>query len=278
MALEACTKGKTADELRMWFIQDAESKENDKEKFYRDYGKLITLYEDSIEQMKENEGSPEIQEKLEKNLVKLKEDQASARPLYEEVLGKQMFDTEMLRRYISNFPDSPRLAEVEFRLGENYRILKKNSEAVDIYLEILNKAEGSEWRDRSKQSLLQMTASLNELSSCYKISQRSDKDPELQKASSERMKVIAPAFGSLQNGYEFRRNFPTSEYEKPVRAQMTKLATDTLQQAKLYQAVGEYQKALDHYNQILRYCSDLPVADQVKDSIVDFQELEAVKG
>ncbi|MCI0617241.1 hypothetical protein L0244_30055, partial [bacterium] len=54
-----------------------------------------------------------------------------------------------------------------------------------------------------------------------------------------------------------------------------KLASETLHQAKLYQAVGEYQKALDHYNQILRYCSDLPVADQVKETMIDFQELQS---
>lgn len=277
MALHSAVKGKTADELRWWFIRDAETKENDKEKFYRDYGKLIKLYDESIQQMKENDGSKELLDKLEKNLAKIKQEKDSSRPLYEEVLGKQMFDTEMLRRYISNFPDSPRLSEVRFRLAENYRILKKNAEAVDLYLEILRSDETSSWRNQSRQSLLQMTATLDELSSCYKISQRSE-DTELKKAFVQRMKVIAAGFNSLQNGYEFRRNYPTSEYEKPVRAQMTKLATDTLQQAKLYQAVGEYQKALDHYNQILRYCSDLPVADQVKDSIVDFQELEAVKG
>ena len=59
---------------------------------------------------------------------------------------------------------------------------------------------------------------------------------------------------------------------------MTKLASETLHKAKLYQAVGEYQKALDHYNEILRYCSDLPIADQVKDKIIDFQELPSIKG
>jgi len=276
IALASAPKGHTADELRWWFIRDTETKENDKENFYRDYGKLIKLYDESIRQMKENGTSGNLLDKLEKNLATVQAEKDSARPLYEEVLGNQMFDTEMLRRYISNFPDSPRLSEVRYRLAENYRVLKKYAEAVDLYLEVLKSNQISSWKNQSKQSLLQMETSLDELSACYKISQHSG-DPELAAAFEKRMKVIAADFNSLQNGYEFRRNYPTSEYEKPVRAQMTKLATDTLQQAKLYQAVGEYQKALDHYNKILRFCSDLPVADQVKDSIVDFQQLESVK-
>jgi predicted Zn-dependent protease len=277
IALNAWPKGKSADELRWWFIREAENTENSKkEAFFRDYGRLIKLYQESLKQMKENNSSPDLVDKLQQNLTKIQQDKESVRPLYEEVLGRQMFDTDMLRRYISNFPDSPRLSEVRYRLAENYRILKKNSEAVDLYLAVVQPAADSIWKEKSKESLMQMTSSLQELSSCYKIMQQAS-DPKLKQASEERMKTITAKFDSLQNGYEFRRNYPTSTYEKPVRAQMTKLAGETLNQAKLYQAVGEYQKALDHYNEILRYCSDLPVADQVKDSIVDFQELEAVK-
>jgi outer membrane protein assembly factor BamD (BamD/ComL family) len=122
-----------------------------------------------------------------------------------------------------------------------------------------------------------MLPSLEDLSSCYKIALES-KDPDLEKPAQNRMKTLAESFPSLQNGYEFRRNYPTSSYEKPVLVRMNKLASQTLHQGKLYQAIGEYQKALDQYNQILRYCSDMPVADEVKETIVDFQELQSNKG
>jgi tetratricopeptide (TPR) repeat protein len=213
---------------------------------------------------------------LENNLQFLRKDLQDAAPLYEEVLYKEMFDTEMLQRYLSNYPESPRIAEAKYRLAENYRILKKNSDSVQLYLEIISDPKANGWKEQSRQSLLHMIPSLDDLSACYKIAQES-KDQTLQLASDERMKELAASFTKLENGYEFRRKYPTSAFEKPVREQMTKLAADTLHQAKLYQAVGEYQKALDHYNQILRFCSDLPVADQVKDTVIDFQEVQSLK-
>jgi Zn-dependent protease with chaperone function len=298
MALNAYGKGKTADELRWAFIHDAEMKESDKESFNRDYGKLVRMYEENIREMqvptqawiqlqvpgttenikstpdKNYDDSDVLLKKLEANLDKIKKDLADAKPLYEEVLKKEMFDTEMLRRYLSNYPDSPRTAEVKYRLAENYRILKKNSDAVGLYVEILNDKNGGEWAQQSHDSLLQMIPSLDDLSACYKIAEKT-KDSDLKLASNTRMKSLSGTFTMLENGYEFRRQYPASEFEKPVRDHLVELASETLHQAKLYQAVGEYQKALDHYNQILRYCSDLPVADQVKETMIDFQELQS---
>jgi predicted Zn-dependent protease len=297
MALNAYGKGKTADELRWSFIRDAEKKESDKESFNRDYGKLVRMYEENIREMqtpvqtgiqlqvpgsenisstqdKTYDDSAELRKKLEANLDKLKKDLAEAKPLYEEVLKKEMFDTDMLKRYLSNYPDSPRIAEVKYRLAENYRILKKNSDAVRLYLEVLADKNGSEWAQQSHDSLLQMTPSLDDLSACYEIAEKT-KDSDLKIASKNRMKSLSGTYSKLENGYEFRRKYPSSEFERPVRDHLVQLASDTLHQAKLYQAVGEYQKALDHYNQILRYCSDLPVADQVKETMIDFQELQS---
>ncbi|MCI0614979.1 M48 family metallopeptidase, partial [bacterium] len=276
MALNAYGKGKSADELRWWFIHDAEMKESDKEPFNRNYGKLVRMYEENIREMQiptqawiqlqvpgptENikstpdgnyDDSAELRKKLENNLDKIKKDLADTKPLYEEVLKKETFDTEMLRRYLSNYPDSPRTSEVKYRLAENYRILKKNSDAVGLYLEVLNDKNVGEWAQLSHDSLLQMIPSLDDLSACFKIAEKT-KDSDLKLASNTRMKSLSGTFTKLENGYEFRRQYPTSEFEKPVRDQLIKLASETLHQAKLYQAVGEYQKALDHYNQILRY-------------------------
>lgn len=298
MALDAYGKGKTADELRWWFIRDAEMKESAKESFNRDYGKLVRMYEENIREMqiptqawiqlqvpgaaenikstpdKNNDDSAELRKKLETNLDKVKKDLGDVKPLYEEVLKKEMFDTDMLKRYISNYPESPRIPEVKYRLAENYRILKKNSDAVRLYLEVMNDKDGGEWAQQSHGSLLQMVPALDDLSACYEVAEKT-KDPDLKLASNTRMKSLVGTYTKLENGYEFRRKYPASEFEKPVRDHLVKLASETLHQAKLYQAVGEYQKALDHYNQILRYCSDLPVADQVKETMIDFEAVQS---
>ncbi len=292
MALNAFPNGETANTLRLEIIKDKESEETKKEPFYRDYGKLTALYENNIVEMqgdsvqKDASGttvivlahpSPELLPQLEKRLGELKTEAENVKPQYEKMLASENFDTDMLRRFISNFPDHAQLQEAQYRLAENCRVLNKKPEAVDLYLSILNSGTDSVWKEKSKLSLLQTLPALEDLSSCYKVVMQS-KDPQLVAASEARMKSLSEHFSSLEVGYEFRRSYHSSVYEKPVRDQMTKLASETLRKAKLYQAVGEYQKALDHYNEILRYCSDLPIADQVRGTIIDFQELPSVKG
>jgi predicted Zn-dependent protease len=291
-ALDAYPVGETAGELRSEIIAEKESEETKKDPFFRDYGKLKTMYEENLQALKQDSISTDpsgttviaishppsdLVAQLEKKLDDLKKQTEEVKPQYEKVLTTENFDTDTLRRFISNFPDSPQLTEVQYRLAENYRVLNKKKEAVDLYLTVLKSEGDSPWKEKSKASLLQTVPTLEDLSACYKVSIQT-KDPQLIAASEARMKSLSETFSSLQIGYEFRRSYHSSPYEKSVRDHMTKLADDTLHKAKLYQAVGEYQKALDHYNEILRYCSDLPIADQVKDSIIDFQQLSAVKG
>jgi len=298
MALDAYPYGGQARELRQWFIHEAETEENKKEPFFRDYGKLVQLYERNIAQVKkEAEGTAtlEIQvgqktvsetkkdpeaaaflDKLQKSLEDIQKQQESVKPLYDSVFAQQTFDTDMLRRYLSNFPNDPRIPEIQFRLAESYRILKKYNDAVDLYLKNLSAPADSEWKTKSKESLLAALPNLDDLATCYKISQQT-KDVDLINASDARTKTLAESFNDLKVGYEFRRNYPRSPYDKVVLAQMNKLASDTMHQAKLYQAIGEYQKALDGYNKILRYCADLPIADEVKSTIVDFQAAQSNK-
>lgn len=280
MALHAYPRGETAQELRSWFINNAESEENKKEPFFRDYGRLVHLYETTIAETKKDDPSESATlfvQKLEKDLAGVQKARENAKPLYEEVLAKQMFDTEMLRRYLNNFPESPSCNEIRFRLAENFRILKKNTEAVDLYLQILAADGESEWKDKTKKSLHHLVPGLDNLIACYRIGEQKN-DTELSALAIDRMKQLSASFTSLQDGYEFRRKYPGNSYEEPVLSQMTKLAEDVLHQAKLYQAIGEYQKALDNYNKILRYCADLPIADQVKDSMVDFEALNSSQG
>lgn len=295
MALRAVPTGRTAEELRWWFIHKAEAEDSKKEPFYRDYGKLIKLYKDNISEVESNSvtgafvrdlqypenknadsGSADFVKKLQLGLQKAEKDMEAVLPTYDEVLAKGTYDTEMLKRYLSNYPDSPRTAEIQFHLAENYRILQKYPESTDLYLAVLNSKEDSEWKTKAMTSLMHMVTNLADLTACYKIAVQTG-SPELAAAAQLRMKALAGSFDTMKNGYEFRRSYPGSTFEQPVLDRLNRLATDAVHQGKLYQAIGEYQKALDQYNQVLRYCSDLPIADQVKDTVIDFQELTSNK-
>ncbi len=272
MALAALPKGKTGQELRSWFIQEAETQENKQEMFFRDYGKLTKLYETSITEIRQDDPEAPLIKKLQESLEKAKKEKEEILPLYDGVIAKRSFDTQTLERFISNFPDNPRLPEVQFLLAENYRILNKNPDAVELHLKLLEK--DTELSGKSRERLLQLIPRLEDLSACYRLATLT-KDPAIQAPASERMKALVSSFKSLQNGHDFRRAYPGNSFDKPVLDQMNQLARNALNQGKLYQAVGEYQKALDQYSMILRYGPDLPVADQVRDTLIDFQELNS---
>jgi len=274
MALNALPHGKKAQDLRMWFVHDAETKELQKEKFFRDYGKLAQSYETNIKEIEEDDPQSPLLKKLKEDEDKFKKESVDVLPLYEQVFAKQSYDTQMLERFLSNFPDNARVPEVEFQLAENYRLLNKTQQAVDLHLKILTGSD-SPWKEKARERLLQLIPRMEDLSATYRLAQT--KDNAISKPAIERMKELTANFKTLQNGYEFRRSFPGTEFDKPVIDQMTELAQNALHQGKMYQAVGDYQKALDQYSMILRYGSDLPVADQVRDTIVDIEELSSVK-
>ena len=275
MALQAQPVGLKAQELRMWFIEQAELKEAKKEQFFRDYGKLIELYDTSITEIEKESSSSELVAKLKQNLDKIKKEKETVLPLYEQVLAQKSFDTQMLERFLSNFPGHPQVQQVQFQLAENYRLLNKHPEAVALHLKLLQ--TDTEWKDRSEAQLDHLIPRLEDLTAAYKLATQ-DYDAAIAQAASERLKSVANSFKNLQNGYEFRRSYPATDYDKAVVVRMNQLAEEALRQGKLYQAVGEYQKALDQYGLILRYGSDLPIAEQVRDTIVDFQELSSVRG
>jgi len=274
MALNALPHGKKAQDLRAWFVHDAESKEMHKEKFFRDYGKLGEVYTSNINEIQTDDPQSHLLSKLKGDLEKMNKERDGMLSLYEQVLAKQSYDTQMLERFLSNFPNSSRVPEVEFQLAENYRLLNKTQQAVELHLKIL--AGESSWKEKARERLLQLIPRLEDLSATYKLAAQTQ-EAGISKPAMERMRELASTFKTLQNGYEFRRGYPGTDFDKPVIEQMNQLAENALHQGKLYQAVGEYQKALDQYSMILRYGSDLPVADQVRDTIVDIQELSSVK-
>ena len=272
MALRALPKGKAAQDLRVWFVQQAESVEMKKEPFFRDYGKLIQVYETNTDEIEKDDPNAPVLVKLKESLEKIKQDKDTVLPLYEQVLAKQSFDTQMLERFLSNFPQNLRVEEIQFQLAENYRLLNKHSQAVELHLKLLEKE--SPWKSKSQNTLQHLIPRLEDLAASYKLSTQKQ-DVVIAKTASDRMRIISTTFKTLQNGFEFRRNFPATEFDKPVVQRMNQIAEDVLKQGKLYQAVGEYQKALDQYGMILRYGSDLPVADQVRDTLIQFQELNS---
>jgi predicted Zn-dependent protease len=275
MALQAMPRGKTAQQLRAWFVDQAEKKEMSKEKFFRDYGKLIDVYETNIAAIQEDDPNASLLKTLRENLEKIELDKEPVLHLYEEVLAKKSYDTQMLERFLSNFPDHSRVPEVQFLLAENYRILNKHAQAVELHLKLLQK--DSKWKESSRERLQQMIPAVDDLASVYQLSTQTQ-DKQIAKAAADRMNAVTESFESLQNGFEFRRNYPSTPHDARVVARMNELAEKALKQGKLYQAVGEYQKALDQYAMILRYGSDLPIADQVRDTLVQFQELNSASG
>jgi len=274
MALNALPHGNKAQDLRAWFVHDAESKETQKEKFFRDYGKLGEVYANNINEIQADDPQSPLLPKLRQDQEALTKERAEVLPLYEQVLGKKSYDTQMLERFLSNFPENSLVPEVEFQLAENYRLLNKTQQAIELHLKIL--ASDSAWKEKARERLLQLIPRLDDLKATYKLVVQK-KETGISKPATERMKELASTFKTLQNGYEFRRSYPSTDFDKPVVDHMNQLAQTALHQGKLYQAVGEYQKALDQYSLILRYGSDLPVADQVRDTIVDIQELSSVK-
>ncbi len=123
---------------------------------------------------------------------------------------------------------------------------------------------------------MQMVSNLGDLTACFKIASQT-LNPELADAAQKRMKTLVGSFATMQNGYEFRRSFPGSTFEKPVVDRLTNLASDAVRQGKLYQAIGNTRRPWTSTTSaqiLLRHADRRPGQGQ---TVVDFEELTSNK-
>ncbi len=221
-----------------------------KSPFLRNYGKIIEEYASVLETIEEQEESAEELDKLQKQMTQLKNEKAVLLDGYIKSIEEGALDTEILERFLDNFPESEHRYEVYYKLGESYRLKEQNSEAAEMFLKCPHKEKENPWRQKSLERLSMMAPKLTDPSVCRLIMEEAE-DEDLRSLVDEKLPELVKSFDSMEEGKDYMQKWPDDEFIPDVKARLNELGTAAYRLGRQLEAVGRHQKAVGEYNRII---------------------------
>jgi tetratricopeptide (TPR) repeat protein len=211
----------------------------------RDFGRLLKLWSDEIEEVRAVSPDSAYLGKLAAEQATLKRESDEVYPKAIETFRGGVYETAFLETFVSNYPSAPEFAEVSLALGDAYSRLGRSTEAVESYLKAWHTA-AQELADQAE-------------------------DAELRGLAGSRLESAVGVFTDLASGAAYLRRFPANAHADRVSHRLDSLADNLYGEMVLYQSVGDHAKALDRIQQILNHAPGSPAARRLRDkaTVVD---------
>ncbi|MCH9650116.1 MAG: M48 family metalloprotease [Deltaproteobacteria bacterium] len=262
-ALSVWPQGPLAEGLRKEYLHSLREAESAKSALARDYGEVITAYEEHLATVATLTPDSPFLIETGKEVDEMQKQAREIYPMAVEVLEGGIFETAFLETFLSNFPDSPELAAASLALGNAYSRRRQPTEAVEQFLRVWQKAPASPEAKKARAGLRNLADFLEELSALQRLASM-DQDPELQRLAQKRLEETAATYKELDNGADYLRRFPNGDQAAAVTERLNSLAHKLYTEILVYQGVGDHAKALERMNQILTHAPLSPAADELR--------------
>ncbi|MDY7094604.1 MAG: M48 family metalloprotease [Acidobacteriota bacterium] len=263
-ALDAWPSGTLAEEIRLEQLDHLRQEELGQDELKRDYGKVIAAYEEQIATVARLTPRSTFLGTASEELDQLRKEVKTLYPKAQEVLAGDVYQTQFLETFLSNYPDSPEVPQVALALGNAYSRLRQSTPAVEHYLLAWREDPEGEEGNKARNGLRNLAPFLEELSALQQLADM-DQDPELQQIARQRLEQMVPRYEDLANGADYLKRFPNGEHSEAVLERLNVLADKALTEVIVYQGVGDHAKALDRINRIFTYAPLSPAAEQLRD-------------
>jgi Zn-dependent protease with chaperone function/TolA-binding protein len=262
-ALLAWPQGGAADRLRLEELHALRDRERAEPALSQDYGRLIEVYGEHLEEVQELTPESPLVETLEAEIAGFASKRDELYPRAVEVFDAGVYETGFLATFLSNYPEAPQAPAVAFALGEHYSRLGRQSDAVGQYLRSWQEAPESPAGHRALAGLRRLAPTLLQLGALQQLAAQED-DPALAETARERLAKLASSYDDLANGAEYLRSYPDGPFAEPVNSRLNDLAHKLYAELVLYQAVGDHVKALERIQKILDHAPLSPAAEQLR--------------
>ncbi len=266
-ALTAWPKGPRAEQLRLTALHRQRDAELEREELSRDYGKLVRAYQVQIEEVRSLTPDSAFLASLESEMHELRDGSDQVLPKALEVWREGIFQTPFLETFLSNHPTAAVAPEIALALGDAYSRLGRQADGVDQYLRAAEAGPESAAGKRALAGLRNLAPYLDRPAALQRLSDEIE-DPELRKASRERLDKVAGSYDDLADGAEYLRRFPAGDHADPVRERLEALAQNLYGEVVLYQGLGDHVTALDRIQQILTHAPLSKAAEALRERAV----------
>ncbi|MBN2384970.1 M48 family metalloprotease [bacterium] len=235
----------------------------------RDYGQLLKMYDRALKLIEKHHRESPQRETILKERADLDQERTESLPRFLGILDREEIQMPLLKTFLSNYPDHPRVPEVQVRLAENYRLSDEIKEAAILLLKVKSLETDSEWKNKADEQLQLLFPLIKDPSLCCELIQEAGH--EEQDTLEKVMDTIIDEHLTFENISTFFEQWSQSEYIEPIKKQWDSIAQREYNRGRILEAAGEFQKALDAYNSVITY------AGQIEPGLLSQQRIDIIQ-
>jgi predicted Zn-dependent protease len=266
-AVMAWPSGPQSAKIRLEYLHRLRDLELEKPEISRDFGRLIGLYVDEIEEVREVEPDAPVLAVIGQGIEEFERQRDALYPKALAVYENGVFETAFLETFASNYPGAPLYPKIALELGDAYSRLQRPADAVEQYLAAWTADPESDAGKRARVGLKTLANFLDQLTALQHLAEQDD-DLELKELAEKRLESVVGTFDDLENGADYLKNYPDGSYSDRVSTRLNQLAEDIYGEVILYQTVGDHAKALDGITRILTQAPLSPAAERLRERAV----------
>ena len=238
----------------------------------REYGPLLKGYEHLLEHFQDD---PEVASGLadaRTEFGRLKAENEECRPAFLSILQFGIPSIPFLRSFIGNYPDDPQTPYASLLLARNLFQLGEEKDAV----EALERAWASS--DETDRALAEATAQarldqVRSITACRRL-EEVFADTPLAPLVRQRFETVLPLVDSLKEARTYLDTYPETSSRDRVLLRLEALAQAAWVKARVYEKMGDRQRALDTVNTILENAPESAAAEKIRTDILNKANLE----
>lgn len=264
-ALTAWPRGPRAEGLRLVELHRIKEQATGAERVVdRDFGKVVRAYLREIDEVREVDPEGTFPKTLEREVADLRASSTEVFPAALAVWEGEVWQTQFLEIFLSNFPTVKEAPDVALALGNAYARLNRQADAVKQFLRAAEPGIDTDAGKRALRGLRNLTPHLIEMEALQRIANQLQ-DQEITSLAETRLRDLAQTFDRLESGAAYLDAFPDGPHAEAIDARIEALADDLYGEVVLYQGVGDLVKALDRINLVLTHAPLSRAAAQLRE-------------
>jgi predicted Zn-dependent protease len=238
----------------------------------RDYGVLLQGYRRLLDRFRDDPETAASLQRAQADYDRLREENEGCRPAFVGILDFGVPSVAFLKAFASNYPDDPRAPYAALLQSRNQFQLGEEEEAVEA-LERAWASPDPMVRDWAEASVLARLHQVRSLTACQRLAD-AVAGSALEPLVRQRFETVLPLLDSLKAGRAFLDAYPASPTAGRVRARMETLAEAEWVKARVYQKMGDEQRALNALNAVLENAPETAAAERIRADILKQANLE----
>lgn len=178
-----------------------------------------------------------------------------------------------LETFLENYPEHPRADSVRLMLARRYIRQDRANAAIPLLNELAHMAASDSLHDSGHAELRRAIDEVTDPAVCYGVVD-SPPDTAIADRARERMRTLVADLDSLEVGGRFLKQWPDTPYSEEVASRVAALANDTARFARVYEAGGKPQEALDLYNRVVLLA---PGTDAAEEAIRGIERIQGLR-